>query len=100
MHLTVHNIYWFSTILFYTLAPRAYVTYYQARGLSGYTSLDGELFLFFDPYALEFFVSYFHQVHTLTFLFRNTSGYTSPGKKIFLFGPLCNLHQQSWFTIS
>jgi hypothetical protein len=76
------------------MAPRAYVTYYQARGLRGYTSPDGELFLFFDPYALEFFVSYFYQVRTLTILFRNTSGYTSSGKKIFLFGPICNFHRQ------
>jgi hypothetical protein len=40
----------------------------------------------FLPYDREFFfVSYFHQVCTLTFLYRNTSGYTSPGTKIFLF---------------
>jgi hypothetical protein len=49
MHLMVHNVHWFLRILFSTLAPRAYITYYQARGLSGYTSPDGELFLFFDP---------------------------------------------------
>jgi hypothetical protein len=94
MHLTVHNDHWFLRILFLTLASRAYITYYQARELSGYISPDGELFLFFDPYALEFFVCYFHQVRALTFLIRNTSGYTSLGKKIFLFGPLCNLHPQ------
>jgi hypothetical protein len=74
MHLTVYNVHWFLRILFSTLAPCAYVTYYQAQGLSGYTSPDDELFLFFDPYALEFFIHYFHQVRTLTFLFRNISG--------------------------
>jgi hypothetical protein len=85
MHLTVHNDHWFLRILFQTLASRAYVTCYQAQGLSGYTSPDIELFLLFDPYDLEFFISYFHQVRTLTFLLRNTSGYTLPGKKIFIF---------------
>ena len=35
-----------------TLAPHAYVTYYQARGLSGHTSPCGECVYFIDPYAL------------------------------------------------
>jgi hypothetical protein len=58
------------------LAPRAYVTYYQARGLSGHTSPSGECVYFFDPYAL---------FTLLTFLFRNTSGHTSPARKSFSF---------------
>jgi len=34
------------------MAPRAYVTYYQARGLSGHTLPYGECAYFIDPYAL------------------------------------------------
>ena len=48
MHLAMHlsfRIYLRTFLL--TLAPRAYVTYYQARGLSGHTSPRGELFCFF-----------------------------------------------------
>jgi hypothetical protein len=59
---------------FQIMAPRAYVTYYQTRGLSGHTSPYGEYAYFFDPYAL---------FTLLTFLFSNTSGHTSPGRKSF-----------------
>ena len=38
---------------FQTLAPRACVTYYQARGLSGHTSPCGKCVYFIDPYALN-----------------------------------------------
>ena len=36
-----------------TLAPRAYVTYYQARGLSGHTSPCGEYACFFGVYTIQ-----------------------------------------------
>ena len=36
-----------------TLAPRAYVTYYQARGLSGHTSPSGEFACFFDASTFQ-----------------------------------------------
>jgi len=36
-----------------TLAPRAYVTYYQARGLSGHTSPCGEYACFFVVYPFK-----------------------------------------------
>ena len=36
-----------------TLAPRAYVTYYQARGLSGHTSPYGEYACFFEVYTFQ-----------------------------------------------
>ena len=36
-----------------TLAPRAYVTYYQARGLSGHTSPCGQYACFFENNTLQ-----------------------------------------------
>jgi len=36
-----------------TLAPRAYVTYYQARGLSGHTSPCGEYACFFEVFTFQ-----------------------------------------------
>ena len=36
-----------------TLAPRAYVTYYQARGLSGHTSPCGEYAYFLKDYTFQ-----------------------------------------------
>jgi len=38
MHLATHLSFRISMKTFLTLVPRAYVTYYQARGLSGHTS--------------------------------------------------------------
>ena len=68
---------------FQTLAPRAYVTYYQARGLSGHTSPCGECVGFFDPYASDDQGRYASR--PLTFLSRNTSGHTSQDRNLFLF---------------
>jgi hypothetical protein len=42
MHLAMHLSFRISMKTFLTLAPRAYVTYHQARGLSGHTSPCGE----------------------------------------------------------
>jgi len=42
MHLAMHLSFGISMKTFLTLAPRAYVTYHQARGLSGHTSPCGE----------------------------------------------------------
>jgi len=42
MHLAMHLSFGISTKPFLTLAPRAYGTYHQARGLSGHTSPCGE----------------------------------------------------------
>ena len=59
MHLPVHLVslvrrldFQLNWEFFLTLAPRACVTYYQARGLSGHTSPCGECVYFIDPYAL------------------------------------------------
>ena len=46
-------IFYVSGNYFGTLAPRAYVTYYQARGLSGHTSPCGECVSLLDPRALN-----------------------------------------------
>jgi len=52
MHLAMHLISRISLRTFLlTLAPRAYVTYCQARGLSGHTSPCGEYACFFDVYT-------------------------------------------------
>ena len=50
MHLAMHLSMRFSmkTFSFLTMAPRAYVTYYQARGLSGHTSPCGEFASFWQ----------------------------------------------------
>ena len=47
MHLAMHLSFGISMKTFLTLAPRAYVTYYQARGLSVHTSPCGEHACFF-----------------------------------------------------
>ena len=62
MHLPVHLVFVRTTIgfltsveiLFSTLAPRACITYYQARGLSGHTSPCGECVCFLTPTPLMF----------------------------------------------
>ena len=41
------------------MAPHAYVTYYQAQGLSGHTSPCGECAYFIDPYALTVHQNYY-----------------------------------------
>ena len=46
-------IFYVSGNYFETLAPRAYVTYYQARGLSGHTSPCGECVSLLDPCVLN-----------------------------------------------
>jgi len=54
MHLVMH--FSFKTTLgnfLLTLAPRVYVTYYQARGLSGHTSPCGEYASFFEAYTFQ-----------------------------------------------
>ena len=54
MHLAMHLS--FRIILkafLLTLAARAYVTYYQARGLSGHTSPCGEYACFFEVLSFQ-----------------------------------------------
>ena len=52
MHLAMHLSFRISMRTFLlTLAPRAYVTYYQARGLSGHTSPCGEYACFLKVYT-------------------------------------------------
>jgi len=54
MHLAMHLSFRISLRTFLlTLAPRAYVTYYQARGLSGHTSPCGEYACFFEVYTFQ-----------------------------------------------
>ena len=48
MHLATHLRFGISMKTFLTLVPRAYVTYYQARGLSGHTSPCGEFGYFLN----------------------------------------------------
>ena len=67
---------------FQTLAPRAYVTYYQARELSGHTSPCGECVCFSTTMPL---IKDATLRDTLIFLFRNTSGHTSQDRNLFLF---------------
>jgi hypothetical protein len=55
MHLAMHLNIRFSmkTYSFLTLAPRAYVTYYQAWGLSGHTSPCGEICFFLADFTMH-----------------------------------------------
>ena len=54
MHLAMHLTFKVTLrILLLTLAPRDYVTYYQARGLSGHTSPCGEYAYFFEVYTFQ-----------------------------------------------
>jgi len=54
MHLAMHLSFRISLRTFLlTLAPRAYDTYYQARGLSGHTSPNGEFACFFDASTFQ-----------------------------------------------
>ena len=69
-------------ILFWTLAPCACVTYYQAQGLSGHTSPCGECVCFLTPTPLMIKDATLQDA--LTFLFRNTVG-THHRRKIFFF---------------
>ena len=50
MHLSFRII--FKAFLL-TLAPRAYIAYYQARGLSGLTSPSGEYACFLENYTFH-----------------------------------------------
>ena len=91
MHLPVHLVFVYTTIgfltsveiLFSTLAPRACITYYQARGLSGHTSPCGECVCFSTTMPLMIKDATLQDA--LTFLFRNTSGHTSQDGNLFLF---------------
>ena len=67
---------------FLSLAPRYYVTYCQARGLSGHTSPCGERVCFLTPMPLMIKDAMLQDA--LTFLFRNTSGHTSQDVNLFL----------------
>jgi hypothetical protein len=73
----------FYGVLFKTLAPRAYVTYYQARELSGHTSPCGECtyFLTLTPLMIKDATLQ----DTLMFLHINASGHTSQEGEIFFF---------------
>jgi len=54
MHLAMHLTFKITLRIFLlTLAPRAYVTYYQARGLNGHTSPCGELACFFEACTFQ-----------------------------------------------
>jgi len=53
MHLAMHHNFEISMETFLTLAPRVYVTYYQARGLSGHTSRCGEYACIFEVYTFQ-----------------------------------------------
>jgi len=59
MHLAMHLNFKISMKTFLTLTPRAYVTYYQARGQSGHTSPCGE-------YACFLKVCTFHESKVFT----------------------------------
>jgi hypothetical protein len=73
----------FHGVSFKTLAPRAYITYYQARGLSGHTSPCGECACFSTPTPLMIKDATLQD--TLMFTHRNPSRHTFQEGEIFSF---------------
>ena len=76
-----------------TLAPRAYVTYYQAQGLSGHTSPCGEYACFFeDPYFSESKVGTLHRKRNI---FSLKSTMHSSNNWLLLWSNMCRFGQNT-----